>query len=182
MLTSDQKGAIAEAAVTLAAIRLGIGVYRPVAEGGRYDLILDAGSGLLRVQCKYAQRRGDVIGIRCYSSRRGRGGLIKRRYTADQTDLIVAFCPETDRCYVIPPSKFAGRTHVQLRIGPTRNSQAIGIHWARDHDLERLDWLDPGAIAQLGERMPGRHEVAGSSPAGSTRSLASSMQKSSCDS
>ena len=58
MLTSDQKGAIAEAAVTLAAIRLGIGVYRPVAEGGRYDLILDAGSGLLSVQCKYSSVAG----------------------------------------------------------------------------------------------------------------------------
>jgi hypothetical protein len=33
VLTTDQKGAIAEAAVTLAALKLGIGVYRPVAEG-----------------------------------------------------------------------------------------------------------------------------------------------------
>ena len=38
MLTSDQKGNIAEAAVVAAAIKLGIDVYRPVGEGGRYDI------------------------------------------------------------------------------------------------------------------------------------------------
>lgn len=169
MLTTDQLGAVAEAAVTLAAVRSGFGVYRPVVEGGRCDLVLEVGSDLLRVQCKSVRRRGDVIGIRCYSSRRSRDGLVKRRYTLDEVDLIVAFCPETRHCYVIPPRMFHGRSHVQLRLAPTRNSQVIGIHWARDHEFERLDWARPGAIAQLGERLPGRQEVAGSSPAGSTK-------------
>ena len=45
-MTTDQKGAIAELAVALAAMKLGIEVYRPVAEGGRYDMILDAGHEL----------------------------------------------------------------------------------------------------------------------------------------
>jgi len=39
-MTTDQKGAIAEAAVALAAMKLGIDIYRPLGEGGRYDLIL----------------------------------------------------------------------------------------------------------------------------------------------
>jgi len=42
MLTTDQKGNIAEQAVTLA-IKLGLDVYRPVGEGGRCDLIIDTG-------------------------------------------------------------------------------------------------------------------------------------------
>ncbi len=64
MLTPSQKGAVAEAAVVLAAVRSGIGVYRPVAEGGRYELILDVGPKLLRVQRKSATRRGNqTIGI-----------------------------------------------------------------------------------------------------------------------
>src|SRR4051794_15299449 len=40
-MTTDQKGAIAELAIQLAATKLGIDVYRPVAEGGRYDMIFD---------------------------------------------------------------------------------------------------------------------------------------------
>jgi hypothetical protein len=168
VLTTDQKGAVAEAAVTLTAVKSGFGVYRPVVEGGRCDLVLEVRNHFLRVQCKSVRRCGDVIGIRCYSSRRSRAGLVKRGYTLDEVDLIIAFCPETDRCYVVPPRMFHGRSHVQLRLAATRNSQAVGIHWARDHEFERLDWARPGAIAQLGERLPGRQEVAGSSPAGST--------------
>jgi hypothetical protein len=36
-MTTDQKGAVAEAAIALAAMKLGIDVYRPLGEGGRYD-------------------------------------------------------------------------------------------------------------------------------------------------
>src|SRR5215212_6406442 len=46
MLTPGRKGAIAETAFAAHATRLGFDVYRPVAEGGRYDLILDVGSRL----------------------------------------------------------------------------------------------------------------------------------------
>src|SRR5215218_8627782 len=56
MLTPGRKGAIAETAFAAHATRLGFEVYRPVAEGGRFDMILVAGKRLLRVQCKW----GDV--------------------------------------------------------------------------------------------------------------------------
>jgi hypothetical protein len=80
MLTTDQKGGIAEAAVAWHATKLGIEVYRPIAKGGR------------------------------------------------QRQLVT---------------------------------------WADDFDFAaRLSRY--GAIAQLGERVHGMHEVAGSSPAGST--------------
>ena len=42
MLTSGQKGAIAEAAIVAAAIEAGIGVARPFVDE-RYDLIFDTG-------------------------------------------------------------------------------------------------------------------------------------------
>jgi hypothetical protein len=67
-MTPDQKGSIAEAAIVCAAIRLGIGVSRPVSPQ-RYDLVFDLGS-LVRVQCKWAVRIDDVVTFRCYSCRR----------------------------------------------------------------------------------------------------------------
>jgi hypothetical protein len=54
-LTSNQKGNIAEAAIALEAIKLGIEVLKPVAEHGRYDLALDLGTRIIRVQCKWAR-------------------------------------------------------------------------------------------------------------------------------
>jgi hypothetical protein len=61
MLTTDQKGNIAELAIAAAAVKLRVDVYRPLGEGQRYDLIFDVGPRLLRVQCKWATRHGDVI-------------------------------------------------------------------------------------------------------------------------
>jgi hypothetical protein len=46
-VTTDQKGAIAETAVAHAAVKLGIDVYRPIAEGGRFDLIFNLGASAL---------------------------------------------------------------------------------------------------------------------------------------
>jgi hypothetical protein len=40
MLTPSQKGAVAEAAVTTAAIELGLTVLRPLCEGRRYDIVI----------------------------------------------------------------------------------------------------------------------------------------------
>ena len=72
VLTTNQKGSIAEQAIALEATRVGIEVYRPVAEGGRFDLIFAfEDASLARVQCKWAQKWGDVVQIRPYTSRRG---------------------------------------------------------------------------------------------------------------
>jgi hypothetical protein len=57
-LTTNQKGAIAETAIAHAAVKLGIDVYRPVAEGGRFDLIFAFADGSLsRVRCKWRSAR-----------------------------------------------------------------------------------------------------------------------------
>jgi hypothetical protein len=73
-VTTDKKGAIAEIAIAAAALKLGVEVYKPLAEGGRYDLIFDLDPQLVRVQCKWATRHDDVVVVRCYSCRRTRGG------------------------------------------------------------------------------------------------------------
>ena len=147
-----------------------MGVYAPVAERARYDFISEIGDRLERVQCKSAPRYGDVVVVRCYSSRRSRAGLVRRCYTSDEIDAIAAYCPDLDTCYYIPIATYRGGPEIRLRVAPTRNNQRTGIRWARDYDFAGKLTSHPGAIAQLGERVHGMHEVAGSSPAGSTLS------------
>ncbi len=66
VLTRSQKGTIAELEVAAAATKLGIGVYRPVSEHSRADLIFDLAGELLRGQCKWGRlsRNADVVIIR----------------------------------------------------------------------------------------------------------------------
>src|SRR4051794_22915992 len=51
VLTTNQKGTIAEMAVVLECAKAGIGVSRPI-DDERYDLVLDLRPQLPRIQCK----------------------------------------------------------------------------------------------------------------------------------
>ena len=152
-LTTDQKGAVAEVEVAAAALKIGIGVARPLADE-RYDLILDSRPGLLRVQCKWAVRSGDVIVVNCRRCRRGPDGFIQRGYDAADIDAIAAYCPETDECYLLPLAMSVGRAVVLLRVAATRNNQQRLINWAKDYEFAARLSAD-GPIAQLGERRAG---------------------------
>ena len=166
MLTTDQKGNLAELAIAKEAARLGIGIYRAMTEGERYDLIFDIGERLIRVQCKWALLKGDVLVINACSNRRGPNGFIKRAYTAEQIDAFAAYAGELDRCFYLPIERFRNIRSILLRLGPSRNNQRRRINWADDFDFAAT--LRPlGAVAQLGERVHGMHEVTGSSPVGS---------------
>ena len=136
--STDQKGAIAESAIAHAAIRLGLGVSKPLTDGDRYDLIFDLDPGLVRVQCKWAALSGDVVIVRCYSCRRTRDGLVKRSHSSDEIDALAAYCSDLDRCFYFPIDWLDGRATIQLRLQPTRNNQQSGINWADEFSFEGL--------------------------------------------
>jgi prevent-host-death family protein len=159
----NHRGAIAEAAITLEAVKLGVEVFKPVSEHARYDLVFGIGSRLLRVQCKSATVKEDVICVRLVSNWHSPRGYVRTCYTADEIDLVAAHCHELDRNYLIPIEQVDGQGAIQLRLRPPRNRQRASVHFASDHRLS-------GAIAQLGERLTGSQEVGGSSPPGSTGS------------
>jgi hypothetical protein len=142
--------------------------------GERCDLIFDVFGRLARVQCKWASRHGDVVVVRCYSSRRIRTGMLVRRYTAGEVDLIAAYYADLDRCYLLPPELFESRRHVHLRLARARNNQSVGVNWADAFEigatLERV-----GAVAQLGERRAGSAKATGSSPVGSMQARAEAL-------
>lgn len=61
-VTTNRKGAIAETAIAARAVRLGIEVYKPISEGGRFDfLFVWPDDRIERVQCKYAPLRNGAV-------------------------------------------------------------------------------------------------------------------------
>lgn len=157
---TNTKGAIAEAEITAAAVRRGWAVLRPINERARYDLAIDTGSGPIRVQCKWAVRQRDVIVVHARTCRLTSSGYIRTTYTADEIDALAVYCPNVDRCYLIPAADLGGRGVLHLRLEPTQNGQRGAVTMATRYEF--------GAIAQLGERLGGTQKVAGSSPASST--------------
>lgn len=134
-LTSTQKGAMAEAAVTTAAAELGLTVSRPMCEGRRYDLILDLEPRLLRVQCKLARSVEGALLIPIQTSRYTPQGYVCTGYSADEVDAIAAYAPASRRCYMLPIAEVTNHRAVHLRLSPTKNNQAQGIRWACDYEF-----------------------------------------------
>ncbi len=160
-LTSNEKGAVAEAEVATAALHLGFSVSRPIDERRRYDLIVDTGRYLARVQCKWGRLDDGVVKVGTRTSRHTPlAGYVSTTYSAHEIDGFAVFCPDTRECYRLPIERFAGQSYVHLRLAPAKNNQRCGVMMAESYRL--------GAIAQLGERVAGSHEVGGSSPPGST--------------
>ena len=85
---------------------------------------------------------------------------MRTTYSAEEVDAVAAYCEDSDRCYLVPIELIAGMRSFQLRLEPPKNGQRAGLNWGSAHEL-------PGAIAQLGERLRGTQEVAGSNPASS---------------
>jgi hypothetical protein len=118
-LSSSRKGAVAEAEISAALIRLDLVVMRPMCEGSRYDLVVDVGGRLLRLQCKWAPRHGGVLTTRCSTSRHTPHGYRLTTYSADEIDAIAVYAPDIDECYLIPIREVAGCKAMSLRLTPT---------------------------------------------------------------
>jgi hypothetical protein len=134
-LTPSQKGAVAEAAIAAAAMRLALLVLRPLSDGGRYDLAVDIGERLLRVQCKWGSLRGSVLTAHCTTCRHTPSGYRRTTYRAGEVDAIGVYSPHTDKCYLVPIQQVEGHSAISLRLHPTKNNQVDGVRWANDYEL-----------------------------------------------
>jgi hypothetical protein len=137
-LTPSQKGAAAEAAITARAIELGLVVLRPLCEGGRYDLIIDLDPELVRVQCKSATRRGDVLSVNLSTSRLTRAGYVRTTYSAVEVDAIGVYSADLRSCFLIPIAEVAEGRGIHLRLKPAKNNQTRRVRWADDYDFDAV--------------------------------------------
>ena len=131
MLSTHSKGAIGELEIAADLLRQGVMVYQPVTEGCRHDLLALVGGVYWRIQCKYAKREKGRITIRFYNMRFKKGKTSQCKYEVADVDIIAAFCPETARCYYVPPSMTLGITC--LRTEAARNNQSKRTHLADDY-------------------------------------------------
>jgi prevent-host-death family protein len=154
------RGVITESTIAAEAVRLGLAVLVPAFGAPRCDMVLERDGRMLRVQCKSAAVRGDVITVRAITCRRTAHGYERGTYSRDEVDLIAAYCHELKRCFAIPIEDFGESGHLSLRLSPPRNGQRAGLHFADKYDF--------GAIAQLEEHLHGMQGVGGSSPPSST--------------
>src|SRR5437764_14456424 len=98
MLDHKPQGELAELCFLCRATTLGLTVSKPYGDSARYDFVVDAGAGLLRVQVKSVSvmRRND------YRIAASSGSRLKRGYSAAEIDFLAAYVITAIFKFVIP--------------------------------------------------------------------------------
>ncbi len=123
-------------AVMVALREAGYAISVPFGENIRYDLVIDDGDRLLRIQCKTGRlRMGAVRFATCSSYGHHRNPRAARRSYAGQIDLFAVYCPETAGVYLIPIAEVPTKSSAMLRVDLPRNGQRKRIRLACDYWL-----------------------------------------------
>lgn len=128
-------GNITESKILSAYLEAKFCVSVPFGSGCAYDLIVDTGKRLLRVQVKTGRI---VNGCVIYKARRNMGSNNQtyRPYLKGEVDYFAVWCPENG-CFYGVPADDSLILEVKLRVLKTRNSQQKHIKWARDYSWEK---------------------------------------------
>lgn len=134
MMTSNQKGKLAESKALSRAVELGYVVSIPYIDC-RYDMILDDGKDLIKVQVKYADGKsscsqGSVIVNLTYETRQRRKVYTYSKY---EVDALVVYIPSIDQLCWFPNEVFANKKALCVRIGETLNGQLKYTNLAKDY-------------------------------------------------
>ncbi len=126
-------------AVMLALHEAGFSVLIPFGENTRYDLVIDDGSSLARVQCKTGRlRHGSVRFAVCSSYVHHQRPSTARRDYHGQVDYFAVHCVDTAGVYLVPIEDLPVRTLAALRVEPSRNGQRRRIRPAGDYEIGRV--------------------------------------------
>ena len=137
-LTEDPrlKGDIAELKVIEWCLQNG---YVPLTPFGganrcRYDIAYDTGEKIIRVQVKCRSLYKDKLVIQIVKQQNGRHGLTLK-YTEDEFDQLIVYCPDTNSLYEIPFELFGEQTLLTFSTTPTKNNQQSGVKTLNDYLL-----------------------------------------------
>jgi PD-(D/E)XK endonuclease len=126
-----KRGNISEALVLARYLKAGFMVSTPFGVGAPYDMIVDTGAALLRVQVKTGRLRDGTIE---FETRRARSRIVRNGYEENEVDYFVICCSSVEEIYAL---KAEGGVCGRLRLKPTGNSQQMFVRWAEDYLFEK---------------------------------------------
>jgi PD-(D/E)XK endonuclease len=123
-------------AIMLALRQAGYLLLVPFGENSRYDLVIDDGLRLARVQCKTGRlRSGAVLFNTCSSYAHHPNPKLRRRDYSGEIDFFGVYCAETGGVYLVPIEDASLRSRGALRVVPARNRQTRGIRLAASYEI-----------------------------------------------
>ncbi len=128
--TTYDTGNVSEGIVMTAYLKAGFIVSIPFGTGAPYDLLVDTGSHLYKIQVKTGWRRKGCILYKGQRRMREASPYTTRPYTESEVDHFAIYYPLTNSIYVVPFRICGGNGC--LRLEPVQNGQQKLIRWASD--------------------------------------------------
>jgi hypothetical protein len=115
-----QQGDTAELRFMLLNHELGYTVSKPFGDNAKYDLIVDTGDNLERIQVKSTRRKESSSGMDCYNCLVCSGSDSKEQYSEKDVDYVAIYVTPENAWYKIPIKEIKGKT---VKLYPHRKSQ-----------------------------------------------------------
>jgi hypothetical protein len=131
MRDTTTQGNMSEAFLIAALMAKGFKILTPFGDGFRYDLVIDDGTSLSKVQCKTGQYKAGVITFKtCSNSSKN---TISKAYTGE-IDYFAVWCPQLSKGYLVPVNDVAV-TLGTLRVDAPLNNQTSRGRLASVYEL-----------------------------------------------
>lgn len=107
-----------------------------VRRNSRYDLVIDDGARLARVQCKTGRIRSGAIVFKTSSTyAHHRSPTHRNRDYRGQIDFFGVYSSETSGVYLIPIEAVGSSWQALLRVEAPQNNQRKGVRFAADYQV-----------------------------------------------
>lgn len=129
------KGAITQSKVEIRACEKGYIASKPILEQTRYDLIIDDGTKLLKIQVKYARAKQSgssgsaVVDFRKTTN----NGKCNDGYYKNEIDAVIVYLPQIEKLCFFPIEMIEGKTTLTIRYEKTKSGQCKNIIFADDY-------------------------------------------------
>ncbi len=115
-------------------------IFLPFGENTRYDLVVEIGGALRRVQCKTGRlRNGAVQFATCSTYAHHPNPKVRRRDYRGEIDDFAVFCADLGTVYLVPIEDLPTRSEAALRVDPPRNNQFKYVRLAAQYEIARFD-------------------------------------------
>ncbi|WP_262174927.1 group I intron-associated PD-(D/E)XK endonuclease [Haloarcula laminariae] len=133
MANSKDRGDETEAAIIHRLIAEGYSVSVPFGDNDKYDIVVDSGERLHRVQCKTAwQNKSETIRFNTHSQTTKDGEYHEKTYEGE-IDVFAVRYPQTEAIYWIP---VAEATEQKMELRFTAEIDHPSINWAEDYEFD----------------------------------------------
>jgi len=128
-------GDISEAKVLADLVERYNEVLEPFTDNSPYDLVVDDGGKLQKIQVKHAFiEDGSIVCKTLRKTNMTSEGAKQTTYKSEEVDLFALYCSSNEKTYLLP-FEDAPKTQITLRLEPTKNNQSKGIRWAEDYEI-----------------------------------------------